>query len=513
MNYHIIKNRYEVVKYDYPDLFDIKIYYLNDNYCQINVTRLDSSDGWGLILEILIFDIYNNDKFCKIIFGKSEDNIKNDFFETDINLQIDYSYNTVIPKIIYPRKDFLINNSYKIIKNNVMFIDFHIVIYYINDYKIKIIIRRLDEIIGWDSDLKLILYDNENINKKEILNIGKSSENYKYLFKNTKTKIIYHNNHDYFQEIPKIIFQTGYNNIFKNILHFNSIISFIELNPEYTYIYFTDLDSRKFLKEYFSNEINHAYDLLVPGAYKADLIRYCFLYNQGGCYFDCKQILKKPIKTFLENTKKLVLCNDVIDKALLNAVIFSIPKNIIIEKAIKDCIYNIINKLGTNALDITGPTFLYKSIKKYINNDNLLLQNNRPLDDFSDFCKDYYNNNIRIIKTNEIILNRFYKGYYSDYLNTNHYGKLYILNEIYYKNFQIIDTFKICIYPNKYNDTFHFNLNRIDNNNYSLVIKRSDSTDGWYFDLKVLIIDYNLKEHIINIGISENNSKRIEFSI
>lgn len=510
MNYHYIKNNYEIVKYEYDDKFDLEIYYLNENYCQINVKRLDSSAGWGLILEIRIFDMFDN-IFEKITFGRSDENSKNQYFYTNILLKSNDNRNVTIPKIIQPQKEFLVNNNYTI-NNNTLFIDFHIVVYYIDDHKIKIIIRRLDEETGWDSNLNLLLHDVNNKNLKELINIGSSSENYKYLFKDTKIKVTYKNN-DYYQVIPKIIFQTGFNNKFKNILHFNSIISFIELNPEYTYIYFTDTDSRKFLKENFNDEINYSYDLLVPGAYKADLIRYCFIFHNGGCYFDCKQILRKPIRYFLDKNKPLLLCNDVIDKALLNAVIFSIPKNIVIEKTIKDCVYNIIHKLGTHALDITGPTFFYKSIKRYINNDNILLQNNRPPDDFNDFCKDYYNNNIKLIKSKEIILNRFYKGYYSHYLDTNHYGKLYSLNEIYYKNFQNINNYKVCVYPNKFNDKFFFSLTMKEDNIVTLTIKRADSTDGWFFNLKILFIDTNFNEYLTDVGSSDKNTKNIDLKL
>ena len=30
MNYYLIKNKYEKVKYEYPDIFDIQIYYINN---------------------------------------------------------------------------------------------------------------------------------------------------------------------------------------------------------------------------------------------------------------------------------------------------------------------------------------------------------------------------------------------------------------------------------------------------------------------------------------------------
>jgi mannosyltransferase OCH1-like enzyme len=506
MNYHYIKNKYDIVKYDFPDKFDVKIYYLNENYFQVDIQRNDSDSGWGLILEIKIYDLVDHEKYEIITIGKNDTKYKNDFYYTNIILENDKENTVLIPKNVISRKISLINNYYEVKKNIDEFIDYHIVIYYLNINKIKIIIRRLDKEIGWSNDLKIILFD-KNKKNKELINIGNSDENYKYIIMDTKIDILFLNN-DYYQDIPKIIFQTGYNNNFKNILHFNSIITFIELNPEYEYIYYSDYDSRVFLRDNFNDDINHAYYLLVPGAYKADLIRYCFLHYYGGCYFDCKQILRKPIQTFLKKETKILLCNDVIDKALLNAVIFSTSKNIIINKTIKDCTYNIINKLGTNALDITGPTFFYKSIKKYINSENVLLQNSRPPNDFVDFCKDYYNNNIKLISDNSIILNRFYNNYYDHYLNTNHYGKLYELKEIYYKNFQNINNNKIFIYPNKYHDKFSFDIIN-EKDSTILTIKRTDIAEGWNFNLKIIIIDNNLNEKILEIGSSKNNIKNI----
>jgi mannosyltransferase OCH1-like enzyme len=503
MNYYLISNKYNIIDNEYPDLFEIIIYYIDNNYCQIDVKRLDSDNGWGLNLEIKIYDMNNNDENEIITFGNSNENFKTLFFETKIKLLFDEKNVINIPYLILPRKEYLIKNKY-VISNDINNLDFSIVIYYINEYMIKIIIRRLDDECGWDENLKIVLYDIDKKNIKEIINISSSKHNFKYLYLKTKLKISFYE-HEYFQEIPKIIFQTGYSNKFKNILHFNSIMSLVELNPEYTYIYHDNKSSRKFLKEKFSDEINYSYDLLVPGAYKADLIRYCFLYENGGCYFDCKQILRFPIRTFLKKDKELVLCNDIIDYALLNAVIFSTIKNKIIEKTIKDCVYNIIHKKGKCALSITGPIFFYKSIEKYINEDNLMLQNNRPPDNFDDFSNDYYNNNIKIIENNLVILNRFYKGYYNNYLDVNHYGKLFYNNEVYYKNFQIVDNFKVCVYPNNYNHKFFFLKNK-----KSLIIKRTDSKDGWNFNLKILIIKDDFDEILLDVGSSKDNIKIID---
>ena len=508
MNYHYIKNKFEIVDYEFPDKFDLRIYYLNNNHCQINIRRIDSIEGWGLLMELKLYDI-DNKNFKTIFIGNSLSNIKSILYKSDFDLHFDNDTKIIIEETIIPRIERIINNRYTVIRTDNTYMDLHLVIYYLEDYKIKIIIRRLDEEYGWDNNFNIIIYDKFKNNRKELIQIEKSEQNYKYLFIDTKVKI--YTDPEYVQEIPKIIFQTGYNNRIKNILHFNSIISFIELNPEYKYIYYNNTNSRKFLRENFSDEINHSYDLLVPGAYKADLLRYCFLYHCGGCYFDCKQILKIPIRNFLDKNKNLVLCNDVIDNALLNAVIFSSKRNVILEKAIKDCVYNILNKLGTSALDITGPIFFFKSIKKYINNDNLILQNNRPPEDFLDFWNDYYNNNITLISTNTVIVNRFYKGYYIDYINTNHYGKLFNDNEIYYKNIIKVEDYKICVYPNKFPDKYIFSIN-----NNKLLVTRIDSKDRWNFNLKLLIINLlTCEETLIEVGKSDNNSKEllIDFSI
>lgn len=508
MNYHIIKNNFKIVEHEYPDSFKLNIFYIDDYSCQVSCERSDAHSGWGMNLQIRIYDTEDTLKYEILDIGSSQYPLKIIYFKTNIYLAHDNDHIASIPKVLLPRNEYIINNRYEITKDNGSFIDIHLVVYYLEDFKMKIIIRRLDEDTGWDDNMKLILYDYHNPFTKEIITIGQSNKNYKYLFKDTKIQLYYDNDNNYYQEIPKIIFQTGFNNKFKNILHFNSIMSFIELNPEYMYVYYNDIDCRYFLKDAFGEDVNHAYDMLVPGAFKADLIRYCFLYINGGCYFDCKQILKYPIRTFLNPSKTLVLCNDVIDRALLNAVIFSSAKNTVINKAVKDCVNNILTQSGAHALDISGPVFLFKSIFKFISKDNLILQNNRPPHDFHDFTNDYINNNITLIKNKKIILNRFYKKYYDNYLDTRHYGVLFNNNEVYYKNFQKINNYRLCIYPNKFNDKFVFNIIETIESK-KLIIRRTDSTDGWFFNLKVLIMNQYYDEYTIDAGISKKNTKEI----
>ena len=61
-----------------------------------------------------------------------------------------------------------------------------------------------------------------------------------------------------------------------------------ELHLDFEYKLFDHVERREFIKEYFLYEVVLAYDALIPGAYKADLWRYCVLYIYGGLYIDIK---------------------------------------------------------------------------------------------------------------------------------------------------------------------------------------------------------------------------------
>lgn len=59
-------------------------------------------------------------------------------------------------------------------------------------------------------------------------------------------------------------------------------------NPEFKHCLFDDTMCRNFIKEHFDDSVLWAFDKLKPGAYKADLWRYCVLYIHGGIYLDIK---------------------------------------------------------------------------------------------------------------------------------------------------------------------------------------------------------------------------------
>ena len=146
--------------------------------------------------------------------------------------------------------DILIKNNYYIIENNFNE-QFHIALYYLDENKCKAIIRRLDN-NNWAQNLKIKIIDFE-YDDFENISLGSSDESFKVLDIYTRIKL-YKMDYNINQKIPKVIIQTSNYNSDVNIYHYNSIVSLIELNPEYEYQFFEDADCRKFIEDNFDDQ-------------------------------------------------------------------------------------------------------------------------------------------------------------------------------------------------------------------------------------------------------------------
>ncbi len=142
----------------------------------------------------------------------------------------------------------------------------------------------------------------------------------------------------------------------------------IKQNPEFEYHLFDDKDCRDFISQYFSSDVLNAFDNLLPGAYKADLWRYCVLYINGGIYLDIKYKCVNGFK-LIALTEKEHFCNDwshktmnnkiSCDEGIYNAIMVCKPGNDILLFAIKKIVDNVKNKnMGKNPLEPTGPYLL-----------------------------------------------------------------------------------------------------------------------------------------------------------
>lgn len=181
------------------------------------------------------------------------------------------------------------------------------------------------------------------------------------------------------KSIPKVIYKTGiddFNNVPDSVMEV--FRETIQLNPDFKINYFSDEDSRNFIKNNFNNHVMIAYDKLVPGAYKADLFRYCILYKYGGIYSDLTQRIVKPLEEFIDfNKDNLYLVKDInhfnangqgISKGIQISFMASVPGNDIFLKAINKVVENVNRKhYGENPLHPTGPSLFYDILQKYKN--------------------------------------------------------------------------------------------------------------------------------------------------
>jgi hypothetical protein len=186
-----------------------------------------------------------------------------------------------------------------------------------------------------------------------------------------------------FQNLPKNIFQTHASATLP-VGACDAMATWADLNPDWNYHFFDHDDQRDFIQNHFSNDVLAAYDQLIPGAYRADLWRYCVLYTLGGIYADHKLMLHQSLNTLLpENIGFLAfkdLGRDQEPHRAHNAyawqgVLAAPPKHPFLKRAIDDIVHHIQNGYyGYDPLSITGPCLLGEAI-----NATLGQANDRPI--------------------------------------------------------------------------------------------------------------------------------------
>lgn len=160
----------------------------------------------------------------------------------------------------------------------------------------------------------------------------------------------------------------------------------------------------------------------MPGAYKADLWRYCVLYKLGGIYIDIKY---KPLNNFkfINLTEKEHWVLDMDKNGIYNAVMVCLPQNIILKRAIEKVVENVKNRYyGGSSLDPTGPGLLSNLFSS---------QEKQSFDMYHDF---YQNCENRFVFFNKYIIFKSYNGYIEEHGSNQkkeHYSILWNRNKIY----------------------------------------------------------------------------------
>lgn len=160
-------------------------------------------------------------------------------------------------------------------------------------------------------------------------------------------------------KIPANIFQTWNTKKIPRSM-FLAIAKIKRNNPRFRHYLFDDNDCRNFIAKYFDKKVLNAFDRLIPGAYKADLWRYCVLYKIGGIYLDIKYIPVNNFK-FVNLLDREYWVTDVDENRIYNALMICRAGNPILLNAINEIVENVKNKYyGTSFLEPTGPLLLGK---------------------------------------------------------------------------------------------------------------------------------------------------------
>jgi mannosyltransferase OCH1-like enzyme len=221
--------------------------------------------------------------------------------------------------------------------------------------------------------------------------------------------------------IPLNIFQTWHTKNLPPLMR-RAVNRIKALNPRFKYALYDDNDCREFIKNNFPLNVLNAYDVLIPGAFKADLWRYCILYKKGGIYLDIKYAPYNGFR-FITLTEKQHFVLDADGDGIYNALIVSKPNNGLLLKAINKIVENVNNKnYGSNCLEPTGPQML-KTFFSDTAKHNLDMKH-----------KWYVSFDNRFILFNNYHVLKSYNGYLNEsstFEKTEYYGVLWAKRQIY----------------------------------------------------------------------------------
>lgn len=211
---------------------------------------------------------------------------------------------------------------------------------------------------------------------RNIYNIHKYPTHINTKNNNINSKQIESNTVNKTRVIPLNVFQTWVTLDLPHEMKSNREL-LIKQNPEFNHYLYDDAMCRDFIAKYFSTEIVYTFNKLKPGAYKADLWRYCVLYIHGGIYLDIKFKCVNNFK-LIELTDREYLVKDKIYKfgiradkgkglrGVYQALMSAAPKNKLLKKCIDKIVYNVKNNIqGLSGLMLTGPHIFTNFLTKH----------------------------------------------------------------------------------------------------------------------------------------------------
>lgn len=149
---------------------------------------------------------------------------------------------------------------------------------------------------------------------------------------------------------------------------FNHEISTFKTIPGYSYKLWEEEEIKRFLSEFYPNDVVLAFDSLAPRAFKADLAKYCILNVHGGWYSDLGNTLIS-LPTELDNID-MVLFRETHEMGSTYAVhmsmLYSTPNNVALRNSIDKVVRNVQEKnYGSSPWAVTANALFGAEIAKH----------------------------------------------------------------------------------------------------------------------------------------------------
>lgn len=170
------------------------------------------------------------------------------------------------------------------------------------------------------------------------------------------------------QPVPKIIWQTWHSLPLPEGME-RAVTSLKAAHPDFTHMLMDETMCFDYIYARFPHDVARAFQILRPGAYKADLWRLCVLYNDGGVYLDIKYNVVSPFTfhALLDKAHfvrdRVVFSSRGLKRGLYNALMVCPPGDARILACIEHIVQNVQTRYyGLSCLEPTGPVLVAKHI-------------------------------------------------------------------------------------------------------------------------------------------------------
>jgi hypothetical protein len=200
-------------------------------------------------------------------------------------------------------------------------------------------------------------------------------------------------------------------------------------NPEFAHHLYDDDDCERFIEEHFHPEVVDAFRTLIPGAFKADLWRYCVLFIHGGIYLDIKFRCINGFR-LVQMTDREYFCNTLSPHGVYTAIMVCLPGNPVLKRCIHQIVHHVRTEFyGSSCFDITGPQLVSRCLRPEDKNTDLTFTETKTDENAVVVFQKTYERYRYIVFKGQYALEQYPE--YERAIQLPYYGDLYDARHIY----------------------------------------------------------------------------------